>query len=127
MRKSFGLDKKYGSDFMYNSTYYKIPRHHFELIRTLKHTWCTSYYANNNKLLVFDSKDNQHINLDDFKELSITINFLFNNATLSEGFMKKYDVKKEHIALMHRTYLDKYDSIYNGDGEIDDDFWEDDN
>lgn len=125
MRGNFGSDKKYGSDFLYHAEYYKIPKHHFELIKTLKHTWSTSYYAN--KVLVFDSKDNPHIKLDDFKQLSITINFLFNYATLSEDFIKKYDVKKEHIALMHRTYLDEYDSIYSEDekDEREDEIWKD--
>lgn len=118
------LGTNWGADFMYGNTYYRIPKKHFELIKTLKGKLVKSYYAN--KVLIFDSIDNPQIELEDFKQLSITINFLLNYGELSDEFIKKYDVKSEHIALMRRCYIEQHDSFEDTKGG-EHNLWSDDN
>ena len=66
---------EYGSSFMYNNTYYKITKEHKKLLKTLKGKLVNSGYAE--KILIFDSNDNPHIELETFKNLSVTVNFFF--------------------------------------------------
>ena len=105
---------KYGYDFLYTSKYYKVPKNHFELLKTLNGKYEESVYAN--KILIFSYDDNTHMDLSTFQELSVTFSFFVRFIHLDEDFRKKYDVKDEHLSLMRRTYVDyeDYESVTFG-------------
>jgi hypothetical protein len=114
---------KYGTDFLYTGDSYKITKKHKELLKTLKGKLVNSSYAD--KVLVFDSIDHPEIDLETFKELSTTVTFFLAFNKLPEDFIKKYDVRPEHEALMRRVVIEQHDSIDDDFGE--EDIWRSDN
>jgi len=101
------LLSKFGHDFLFQEKYYKVPKSHVKLLKTLNGKYEESGYANT--ILVFNYKDNKHIELETFKELSVTLCFFVRFVHLDEEFKKKYNVKSEHLSLMRRTYIDYED------------------